>query len=104
MITTTTTNAAVTGNSNRGWNAWGNLGNHEHWDDANDGYQYDDGYQQDHGDNQDQSWDVDPNSHYDPTSRQPYQREMDDGGKRKNQAKAAGKDSKKAKVEIESKK
>jgi hypothetical protein len=101
VITTTTTNAADTGNS--GWNEWGNSGSHEHWDDAADGYQYDDGYQQDH-DDQDQSWDVDQSSHYDPTSRQPYQREMDEGGKRKSQTKAAAKDSKKAKVEVESKK
>ena len=57
-------------------------------------------YQQDHGD-QNQSWDVDQSSHYDPTSRQPYQRDMDEGGKRKSQTRAAGKDSKKAKVEVE---
>ena len=101
VITTTTTNAADTGNN--GWNEWGNSGNHEHWDDAADGYQYNDGYQQDH-DDQDQSWGVDQSSHYDPTSRKPYQREMDEGGKRKSQTKATGKDSKKAKVEVESKK
>ena len=37
-------------------------------------------------------------------AEKPYQRDVDDGGKRKNQTKLNGKDSKKAKVENEPKK
>jgi hypothetical protein len=98
VITTSSTHAADAGNSNRGWNDWENSNSYEHWDDG-------DGYQQDHDDHS-QSWDYASNSntHYDPPTRQTYQRDADDGGKRKNQSKAAGKDSKKAKVEHEPKK
>ena len=99
VLTSSTSNTAAAGNSSHGgWNDWDNWNNYEDCDDGNDGYQ------QDHGDNQDQSWNYPPNNHYDPPNRKPYQCDVDDGGKRKNQTKLNGKDSKKAKVENEPKK
>ena len=96
VITSSASHTAAAGNSsNGGWNDWSNW---EDWDDANDGYQ------QDHGDGQDHSWEYLSNTPYDSSIRVPYQRDVDDGGKRKTLTKLSGKASKKAKVENEPKK
>ena len=63
-----------------GWNDWG---------EDNGGYQ--------HG--QDQSWNVQDDPPYDSTVRVPYNREADNGGKRKTQAKINIKPQKRAKVD-----
>ena len=102
VITTTSFKPADAGNNGR--NNWGSSGTYEHWDNGDDSYLYDDdGYQQEQG-HDNQSWDVDNSSRNDFNSRQPYQREVDEGGKRKSQNKATGKVAKKAKVEAEPKK
>ena len=99
VITSSTPHTAAAGNSSHGgWNDWNDWNNYEDWDDGNDGYQ------QDHGDGQDHSWEYPSNTPYDPPTRMPYERDVDDGGKRKNLTKLNGKASKKAKVEKEPKK
>jgi hypothetical protein len=96
VITSTSFIPADAGN---GRNNWGSSGTYEHWDNGDDNYFYeDDGYQQEQC-HDDQSWDVDNSSRNDSYSRQPYQRQVDEGGKRKSQNKATGKVAKKAKVE-----
>ena len=94
VITTTPFTQADAGASR---NNWGGSGSYERWDNDEDNYYgEDDGYQQSHDD---QYWEAENFSQTDSYSRQPYQREVDEGGKRKSQNKANGKIAKKAKFE-----
>ena len=96
VITSTPLIPADAGN---GRTNWGSSGSYEQWDNGDDNYYYeDDGYQQEQC-HDDQSWEVDNNSHNDSYSRQPYNREVDEGGKRKSQNKPPGKVAKKARIE-----
>jgi hypothetical protein len=96
VITSSSSFRADAGNSSYGgWNDWNTW---EDWDVDNDDYQ------QGHGDGQELSWEYLSNTPYESSTRVPYQRDVDDGGKRKNLTKLNNKASKKAKVENEPKK
>ena len=93
VITSSTSYQTAAGNpSYGGWNDWNDW---QDWGDENE-----------HGywDGQDLSWEDQNNPPYESSFRVPYQRDVDDGGKRKNLTKLNNKASKKAKVENEPKK
>ena len=81
VITTTPYMDDAGDKSYAGWNDWG---------EDNGGYQ--------HGHGQDQSWNVQDDPPYDSTVRVPYNRESDNGVKRKTQAKINIKPQKRAKI------
>ena len=56
-------------------------------------------YQHGYGDGQDLSWEAQNDQPYESSVRVPYQRDVDDGGKRKNLTKLNNKARKKAKVD-----
>ena len=88
VVTTSPYTADAGNTSYAGWNDW------KDWGEDNGDYQS--GY----GNGQDQSWNVQDDQPYDSTVRVPYQREVDNGGKRKTQAKMnSNKPQKKAKVD-----
>ena len=88
VVTTSSYTAAAGNSSYAGWNDW------QDWGDDNGDYQP--GY----GNGQDHSWEAQDDQPYDSTVRVPYQREVDNGGKRKTQAKMnSNKPQKKAKVD-----
>ena len=95
VVTTSSYKAAAGNSSYGGWNDWQDW---QDWGDDNGEYQH--GY----GDGQDLSWEAQNDPPYESSVRVPYQRDVDDGGKRKNLTKLNNKARKKAKVDREPKK